>query len=444
MMTNRNDSNFSGKTETLIIFGTKIWILLANIGTQSLLAWMLGPEGRGSFAVCLLFGTFMGVLFTFGVDRATQFHVRVNDTHPSRWFWGGIVILGIGVGSGVFTGHLLIESPFTFFDQAEPSTFMLSLWIIPLSVFAVFLQLQSEALRRFKQLGVFTVIQTTGVLLVTFGLLYFFSFGVNGALIGLIIGYAVAAILMLWDLVKNCGFKLELPQKTQLRALLSYGVRFYPARIGNLLSPQLGVLYLAILGGQREVGIFAAASALISKVGVFPLTLETALFPRVAKNPMSNFDLIDQSMRAAFLVTFLPLAAVLICSVPLVTILLSSEFYPAIPLLWILATGIIAKGGTLTLFAFFRAINSPETLSISMMIELFISTVAFVILYEQFGLVGGAWAIVIGNLCSCLVLFLSYMKISQRSVRQILCPTGGDITLLKQFFFNILQRIHRN
>lgn len=423
-----------------MIFLSHAWGVLAGIGTMSMLAWMLGPEGRGAYAVCALFGTFMGVVFTFGVDRAAQFYVKVNEDQPSQWFWGGLLILGIGVGLGSLTGYVLVDSSYDFFQKAEPSAFRLALWIIPLSVVAEYFYLQSEGLRRFKQLAIFTMVQTIGIFLVTLCFLYFFRWGVEGALLGQVFGYGLIASLVCRDLFKNSQLSFRFPQKTHMQSLFSYGARFYPARIGNLLAPQLAVFYLAILGSPKEIGIFAAASALTSRVGIFPLTFETALFPRIAKNPMGSFDLIDQSVRAAFFVTALPMAFVLTFSVPLVAILLSPEFFPAIPLLWVLALGVIVKGGTLTLVAFFRAINSPEIPSISMVVEILISSVAFVISYLYFGLSGGAWAITLGNVCSSIFLLSTYVKVSHRSIGKILCPTVQDITLLKQFILYLYRK----
>ncbi len=77
-------SSAGGGKETLIVFATQLWTLAVGLGTQSVLAWMLGPAGRGEYAVCMLFGGIFGVIFTFGTDRAAQYFVMSKEQSLSH------------------------------------------------------------------------------------------------------------------------------------------------------------------------------------------------------------------------------------------------------------------------------------------------------------------------------------------------------------------------
>ena len=61
-----------GSHEMLILLATRGWSLLTGIVTQSLLARVLAPEGRGLFAVCAMFGTLFGTFFALGSERGAQ------------------------------------------------------------------------------------------------------------------------------------------------------------------------------------------------------------------------------------------------------------------------------------------------------------------------------------------------------------------------------------
>ncbi|MCK5596093.1 MAG: hypothetical protein KAJ04_01480, partial [Candidatus Eisenbacteria sp.] len=63
----------SGARDTAITFFTRLSVMAASLGIQSALAWLLGPAGRGSYAVCILFAMMLGVVFALSVDRAGQY-----------------------------------------------------------------------------------------------------------------------------------------------------------------------------------------------------------------------------------------------------------------------------------------------------------------------------------------------------------------------------------
>ena len=48
------------------------------------------------------------------------------------------------------------------------------------------------------------------------------------------------------------------------------GLRYYVARLGNVLNLQIGMIVMAWVAPQEEIGLFAAASVLISRVMVIP------------------------------------------------------------------------------------------------------------------------------------------------------------------------------
>ena len=46
---------------------------------QSLLAWTLGAEGRGEYAICLIFSTLLAVVFVFGADWSVSYHISTKE-----------------------------------------------------------------------------------------------------------------------------------------------------------------------------------------------------------------------------------------------------------------------------------------------------------------------------------------------------------------------------
>src|SRR6185295_10523159 len=86
----------SSSHEVSVVLATQVWNIVIGLATQSLLARLLAPEGRGAFAVCVMFGTILGVLLTPGADRGTQYYVMSGRQSLSRGIAVGLVISLIG------------------------------------------------------------------------------------------------------------------------------------------------------------------------------------------------------------------------------------------------------------------------------------------------------------------------------------------------------------
>ena len=56
-------------------FATRIGLVVLGLLIEGMLAYTLLPAGRGSYAVCVLFGTLFGLLFTPGAEQGAQYLV---------------------------------------------------------------------------------------------------------------------------------------------------------------------------------------------------------------------------------------------------------------------------------------------------------------------------------------------------------------------------------
>jgi O-antigen/teichoic acid export membrane protein len=356
--------------ESAVVFGTQVWSLVATVGIQGLLAWMLAPEGRGAYAVCYLFGMLFGLIFTLGVDRAGQHFVMNKEMSVSHGVTTTSVIAVIGSIAAMGIGWLLIHTSISFFQKAETSDFELSLFVIPASILNSSFQFQLNGLRRFVSRAVITVVQTTTNLLLAVLFLAFLDYGVKGALAAQVIGLSLAVVLQVWDLRVHCGYRFVLPRWSHYRAIIHYAARYFVARIGNTVDVQLGVLLLGFMATQSEIGLFSAASALSLKTMIFAQSIEISMLPRIASDPDRRDEMVRRSLRLSSLFTGSTLILLVVVSVPLVRVLLSPSFLPAVPLIWILAPGILFQGWSAILAGRYRVINRPGFTSFSIWVGL--------------------------------------------------------------------------
>jgi len=428
--------------ETAIVFATEVWILLSSVAIQALLAWSLGPEGRGSYAVCLVFATFIGFAFRFGVERGAQYQVVSRRLSLSRAasVAFGLCVVGSLVGLGA--GGLLIESPISFFQKADTSSFSVSLLMIPLTIFNGVLILLLQGLRRYRRVGLVYVARHSAKILLIIALVWGLGLGVEGALLAMVVASLIAAVLMFLDLWFNCGFRFVRFRWRHMRPTLSYGARYYPAGIGHLVDLQMGTLLLGLLATRAEIGLFAAILGLTQKVLIFSQSLETSLLPRLAAaSPEKQRAMVGTSVRIAWLLTAGAIAALLVVSEPLVSLILSPKFLPAVPLIWILAPGVVLQGGTKVLMSYFRATNRPGIVSWATWVSLVINSVVALVLYPVIGLEAAAWAMTIGLVSRTLVLVVAYLRQSQARLSSLIMPQWQDLDLLKEYLARIQTKL---
>jgi O-antigen/teichoic acid export membrane protein len=430
--TTKGSFGTSGGKETLIAFATQVWILLASLATQSVLAWMLAPAGRGAYAVCVLFVGIMAAVFSLGMDRAAQYFVMSNTQSMSHGGSVAIITALVGGGVAVVLGAFLIYSPIEFFQKADSTAFWISLPLIPLTVVVAVLQLQLAGQRRFARIGLFMIVQTSTNLALILLLVRFLDLGVDGALIAQIASSVLVIALLSLDLRVACGFRLMLPNWSHFQQVFSYGIRYYLASMGNMIDLGLGTFIIAMLGSREDIGIFAAASALVLKVLVLPDSIEAVMLPRITADPVGRIDLVGQCVRLSILFTGLALAGLVVVSVPLVNILLSPKFLASVPLIWILAPGVFMYGGSQMLMGYFRAINRPGICSLVMWVGFVVNGLTLIALYPLLKLQAVAWAMTIGFASRSLVLFLAYQRISGRDALDMMRFQRGDFELIKR------------
>jgi O-antigen/teichoic acid export membrane protein len=430
-----------GGKELLIVFLTQVCTLLAAIAIQSVLGRMLGPEGRGSYAVALVFGSLLGVVFTLGTDRAAQYFVMAEQLTMSQGFW--VASLGVAVGSvlAVGLGTELMNTSLPFFAKADRSVLRLSLLLVPVTSFMTVLQLQMAGQRQFFRLGILTLVSATSNLVLVMILVAHMGLGVQGAIWGMILSQVLVAGLMLRHLAVDFDLGPTALNWSHFRPILSYGARYYGARLGHVLDIHVGTVLVAHFAGAREIGLFAASSALVLKVLLISESVETTLLPRVALDPEGRSLLVSQCARLSALSTGACLAVIALLAVPVIPLLLGPGFQDAVPLIWILVPGVFLHSGSKVFMTYFRGINRPGICSTVIWSGLIANSLTVVILYPVMGLPAAAWALTIGFLCRSMILVVAFSLATGETPVKIWLPGRADVEVVRGFASALLNRL---
>ncbi len=417
-----------GGHEVAILLATRGWMLLAGLLTQALLARILAPEGRGVFAACTVFGTVFGVLFALGSDRGAQYQMMSGKQSLSRSTSVGLVINLVASLVAIIIAIPLSRSGLSFFDNTEPRALAIALVLIPVTLGGTLVDLQLAGVRSFGRLGVATILQSAVYLTGLVYLVWFRELGVEGAIVAVVIASALRAAYGAYCLFRNDGLRLTPPTRQDFRDVLTYGIAYYPARIGTQIDLQSGSLFLAAIGTRAEIGFFAAAAALTLRLFMISDSLEVAILPRIASGPGVQAELVGRSLRISGLATGVGAIALAGLAWPIVQLLLSEAFLPAVPLIWILAPGVAVYGAAKPLMSYFRGTDRAAVCSWAIWLGLIVNAAVLLGLYPRLGAAAGAWGMTAGFTVRSAYLALTYRRIAGCTFADTWCPQRADLS----------------
>lgn len=424
-------------SEVVVVFATQAWVAISAVASQSLLAWVLGPADRGAYAVCIMFATVLGVLFSFGADRGTQYFVMSKKLPVSNAISVMTWIIGSGSVLAIITGLALMETPIEFFRKADRSSFLVALPLMPLTIFWAAFRLQLAGLRKFVALAKINIIRTSSNIALLLVFVVGMNAGVEGALSAQILCHVIVIPLLITSLRRDDGFRMRAVNLPDIRLVATYGIRYYIARIGHVIDLGMGTLLLAFLATQTELGLFAAASALTFSILMVPQSVEVTLLPRIAGDEAGRPLLVARVARISMMVTATIVILVVAVSEPLVRILLSPEFMGAVPLIRWLAIGVVIQGFGSILMSFFRGNNYPHICSWAVWTGLTVNAIGIFVLYPIIGVSGAAIAMSIGFAGRAVVLVVSFCRVNDIGFLDLVRPTKADARMLRRMIGEI-------
>ena len=414
----------TGGRDAATVFAAQSGRVVFGIAIQSLLAWMLLPEGRGSFALCAAFAGFLSVLFTPGAREGAQYFVATKQATISEGVGAALAICLAGGALAVALTIPFVHSDVTFFQQADRRSFYLALALVPVMAFSSAMERLLTALRRFGFFAAFALLNVAVNILVLLVLAWVGRLTVESALAAVAAAYGCTVAWCLWRLRRRHGLVPTHPFRAVSARIVGYGLRFHPAGIGSALEMTAGVLVLGLFASPSEIGLFAVASALMFRLKMFSDAVGNALLPRIAGS--GRPELTALCLRVVSCGTAAASLAVLAIGALLVRILFSEAFLPAVPLLWVLAPGVLACACAGILGTYFRAIDRPGIVSWAVSLGVAANLLAIPLLYPVVGAAAAAWGLTLGMACRLVVLAAAFARSTRMPWLSIWLPRPGD------------------
>jgi len=398
----------TGIRNVSMVLGGRLGALSTGVLTQSLLAWSLGPADRGSLAVCLLFPALLVMVFSVGCDYGATYYVASRKFSISEGLFYSTVYCVISSVAAMAIGLWLIDRPIAFFSQATREAFRLSLWLVPVLLFSGIIERLLTAVELFTHYSMVVIVRSVLQLSTTIVFLLGFGWGVEGALAASIVTGVVTTVVCLWIFAAKCRLAWVRPSLGKFRRMLSYGLRYYSGKIGNAANVQIGTLALAFFATPVEIGWFAVAARLTKLVEMIPEAVTTVLLPRVAGDRHGSKDLVCRVARLVHVISIGVLLAMAALATPVVGILFSPDFLPAVPLIRILAIGTAAFCTGKVFLSYLIGTKHPGVASLAVGAGAAVNVALIWWLLPAWGISAAAWATTANYVVASCLLALAF------------------------------------
>jgi|GEM_PF-7039607 O-antigen/teichoic acid export membrane protein len=243
--------------------------------------------------------------------------------------------------------------------------------------------------------------------------------GVNGAIIGMLVGYIIGAVFafyLIFRIVSKQGpVKLHLPSKVEFKSAFSF---VFPMSLNNIMNFSMvnfAILYLSYFVSISMLGNYGAALRGLTFIAIFYSTMSTGLLPLFAtageaKKASKVDKTYNKLLLYSLLITLPFIVYVAVLAKPGVHLLLSSQFNSAG-----LYLSLIALGTMIDAFQYYLAsLLISKGFTTSLLKTLIVSTIlqllTVLILVPKFGVLGAIAGIFFVGSSVETILFLRLAK----------------------------------
>ncbi len=391
-------------------FSTSVAIQACGAGTGIMTARILGPAARGELATVILWPTILSNLGLMGCNWALAREVAREPQRESDWIAAGVAVSLVSAPLYLLAGYFLIPLLLPSDRGYLLPVARLCLLLIPLDMFNQVLLSVEHGLMRWRRYNLLRLS------FFVFYLAFITSVGlarrapVRWFVIALLASHLLAVVLRFW--VHRRSLVAGYVRLDGCRRLLRAGVPYWGATVSNLVALQFDTILVVSLLNTEAAGIYAVAAALAngqSSLGE-ALGITSFAFLSNERNAGSQEKIITETFRQSALISC-SVGMLLSCVIPFAVVpLFGKSFSPAI---W--PAVLLASAASITALANIlnqglRGAGRPHSGVVSQLFGTAAMATAAAYLLRRFGLMGMAFAVLMGACVQLLVLVAAAAK----------------------------------
>lgn len=398
-----------------------------------IIARTLGPSGKGVVSLLVYFSLILSLLLSFGLNTANAYFIGRNNSRTkaiisNTLFFSCIVGTVCVIFLLVMRGFILRQ----FLKNVPPNYLVIALISTPFLLLTRNLITIPQGLSKFKEFNLLSLTTSVSKLLFIVFFLLILKSGTAGGIWAYTFSSISAAIvcILIIGRTEKPGLSIDFPL---LKTTLRYGGKTYIGVISELLNYRLDLLIVNYFLNPQSVGFYAVALGMAELVRYLPRAVARTLFPRVASSKnLKKEQFTIMVFRNALFLSIIGGACLCVFANYFILWIYGPSFIPAVPLLQIIIFGIVASGTSNLLVVYFCGKGKPEYFTYVSLISLGSVVSLDLILIPTVGVIGAAIALTLSYLIAGVICVYWFHKESNRTLREILILTRGDIALCKR------------
>jgi len=427
-----------------ITFSSQILIFALGFVASIILARVLGPSGKGIYALIVLIPALMLKLGSLGIEAANVYFTG-SKQYEIKDIISNSLLCGILLSSiliflffGVF--HLDIFQNYLASNQINPFYLWIVVLTVPLSLLSGFLIsifLGAEKITVYNKINIFN--STFQLILLTV-FLVILKKGVFGAVISYVLGIIGVALVVILLITKFTKITFSFNRRL-LKDSTKYGLKAYFGNLTQFLNYRLDMLLVAAFLTPASVGFYSISVGIAERLWMLPGAIATVLFPRISslKDKEAN-NLTPRIARHTFLIISVLALILALIARPVIKILFGSVFLPSVMPLMILLPGIIALGGCKILTADLAGRGKPQFGTYAAFVSLAVNIPLNLWLIPKWGISGAAFASSAAYITASLIVITAFVKISNTSWVTILLFNKNDFQDYKNLLVKLSEK----
>jgi len=324
------------RRNVLETYGTRVLVVAVTFATAVVIARVLGPSGRGFYAVAATVGA-LGVQFgNLGLHASNTYYVAKDRALLPALIGNTLAVVFMACVVAVLSGIAL-----SIWPQLSPiHGTLLALALASIPVGLAYLLTQGLLLG-VNQVRAYNNLECGGKLLALV-LVCILAVAHSGS-VELFFGVTLLSVMatFLWALLRlrRASTDPPAPSLAVFRESIGIGTRAYIIAFFGFLLLRIDLLMVKYLLGPTEAGYYSVSEVLAENVMMFPVVVGLLLFPKLSaiKEREEKLQLVT---KAVFVTAALMLPVVVIATLvaaPIISIAFGRSFHPAVsPFVWLM------------------------------------------------------------------------------------------------------------
>ncbi len=431
--------------ESLLTFGTRILLVLANFPISILIFRHLGAHGQGIYSSTTTYATTCVVVGLLGIDAAHTYYLASGRYRSAQLVGNSLLVLGALALILIPIFPPLINAA-TRGEGGDLAPFLTVGAIMVVPIAARYLLLSVFMARR--RIETFNLIYVVGNLLLLVLLLAgfrLFDAGARWALWSFIISQAFMVAMAagwVWRHEMRAGAHLTswAPSWPLLRQSLGYGLRGFLGTILTTFIYRLDTVLVIRWLGVVAQGHYFLAVFLAEKLTHITASVQAVLFPHISAASAEEANHLTPRVCRHTLLWVLLAAALLFAVAPWGTWIYGGEFPPSIAPMRILLPGVAALTISKLLSADLSGRNRRFYPTLIMAVALGINLLLNLLWTRRYGIVGAAWASTLAYATQALLMLLYFWRVTGVGPARILLPDRDDWVAYKNLAGRLARR----